>query len=115
MIPAGACESYFPIIHALGDLHISTGMGQGILLVDGDLDMTGNFQFMGAIIVRGTLSTYGTGAHITGAVMAANVDLDQNTVLGNSSIKYSSCALNAVMNGSAYPKAAKRRAWVDLY
>jgi len=115
LIPAGACESYFPIIHALGDLHISTGMGQGILLVDGDLDMTGNFQFMGAIVVRGTLSTYGTGAHITGAVMAANVDLDQNTVLGNSSIKYSSCALNAVMNGSAYPKAAKRRAWVDLY
>ncbi len=115
LIPAGACESYFPIIHALGDLHISTGMGQGILLVDGDLDMTGNFQFMGAIIVRGTLSTYGTGAHITGAVMAANVELDQNTVLGNSSIQYSSCALGAVMNGSAYPKAAKRRAWVDLY
>ncbi len=113
--PAGACESYYPIIHALGDLHLSTGSGQGILLVDGDLDMTGNFKFMGAIIVRGTLSTYGTGAHITGAVMAANVDLDQNTVLGNSSIKYSSCALAAVMNGSAYPKAAKQRAWVDMY
>ncbi len=115
LIPAGACESYYPIIHVLGDLHVTGGMGQGILLVDGDLDMTGNVQFMGAIIVRGTLSTYGNGAHITGAVMAANVDLDQNTVLGNSSIKYSSCALNAVMNGSAYPKAAKRRAWVDLY
>jgi hypothetical protein len=113
--PAGACESYFPIIHALGDLHISTGIGQGILLVDGDLDMTGNFQFMGAVIVRGTLSTYGSGAHVTGAVMAANVDLDQNTVLGNSSIRYSSCALDAVMKGSAYPKAVKQRAWVDVY
>ena len=113
--PAAPCGDYFPMIHVAGNLTTNNWQGQGILLVDGDLDMTGNVQFMGAIIVRGTLSTYGNGAHITGAVMAANVDLDQNTVLGNSSIKYSSCALNAVMNGSAYPKAAKRRAWVDLY
>jgi hypothetical protein len=77
--------------------------------------MTGNFQFSGAIIVRGTFSTYGTGAHITGGVMAANVALDQNTVIGNSSIRFSSCALSQVMNGQAYPKLAKKRAWVDLY
>lgn len=114
-VTPGKCESYFPVMHALGNLHVSTGQGQGILLVDGDLDMTGNFQFSGAIIVRGTFSTYGTGAHVTGAVMAANVDLDQNTVLGNSSIRFSSCALNAVMNGTAYPKLAKQRAWVDVY
>ena len=113
--PAGACETYMPTIHALGDLHLSTGTGQGILLVDGDLDMTGNFSFMGAIIVRGTLSTYGTGAHVTGAVMAANVALDQNTVLGNSSIRYSSCALANVLQGAAYLKAAKGRPWVDMY
>lgn len=115
-IPAGGCESYFPIIHALGDLHVSGGIGQGILLIDGDADFTGGFTFTGAVIVRGTFKAFGTGAHVTGAVMAANVDLDaDNTVLGNTSINYSSCALAAVMQGSAYPKAAKQRAWVDLY
>ncbi|HEV2671322.1 MAG TPA: hypothetical protein VGU74_09530 [Gemmatimonadales bacterium] len=112
----GACESYMPIIHALGDLHISGGSGQGILLVDGDLELTGGFTFVGVIIVRGTLRSTGTGAHVTGGVMAANVDLDaDNTVLGNSSIQYSSCAISAVMSGSAYPKQAKQRGWVDLY
>jgi hypothetical protein len=113
--PAGKCETYYPVVHALGDLHISGGQGQGILLVDGDLDMSGGFNFSGAMIVRGSLSTTGTGAHVTGAVMAANVDLDKNSVLGNSSIRYSSCALNAVMNGTAYIKLAKQRAWVDVY
>lgn len=115
--PSGACEGYFPIIHALGDLHLSTGVGQGILLVDGNLDMTGNFQFMGAIVVRGTLTTYGQGAHVTGGVMAAGVVLDTSaaSVLGNSSIRYSSCALAAVMQGTAYPKRAVKRGWVDMY
>jgi hypothetical protein len=115
-LPAGACESYFPTIHALGDLHLSGGVGQGILLVDGNLDMTGGFSFTGVLIVRGTVSAYGTGAHVTGGVMAANVDLDaDNTVLGNSSINYSSCALQQVMYSSSYPKPAKQRAWINLY
>jgi hypothetical protein len=115
LILPGACEGYFPTIHALGDLHISGGVGQGILLVDGDLEMTGGFTFVGVIIVRGTLRSTGTGAKVTGGVMAANVELDaDNTVLGNSQINYSSCAIAAVMNGSAYPKAAKQRGWVDV-
>jgi hypothetical protein len=114
-VTPGKCESYFPVIHALGDLHISGGRGQGILLVDGDLFISGGFEFTGAVIVRGSLKTTGTGAHISGAVMAANVDLDDNTVTGNSSIRYSSCALMAVMNGTAYPKLAKHRGWVDVY
>ena len=114
--PAGKCESYYPIIHALGDVHITTGQGQGILLVDGDFYITGNFIFTGAVIVRGSLKMTGTGNHITGAVMAANIDVDDNSLLlGNSSIRYSSCALDAVMDGTAYPKPVKQRAWVDVY
>ncbi|PYP17225.1 MAG: hypothetical protein DMD52_04860, partial [Gemmatimonadetes bacterium] len=59
--PATACESYFPIIHALGDLKVTTGRGQGILLVDGDFTVAGNFTFDGAVIVRGGLKMSGTG------------------------------------------------------
>jgi len=112
--PAGKCETYYPTVHALGDLRLTGGVGQGILLVDGDLAMSGGFQYTGIIIVRGNLITTGTGAKVTGGVMAANIDLDQNTVLGNSSIKYSSCAVNKVMQGSAYLKPVKQRAWVDV-
>jgi len=113
-LPAGKCEGYYPIVHALGDLRISGTKGQGILLVDGDLALRGGFEFTGIMIVRGTLSSTGTGAKITGGVMAANINLDENTLLGNSGIQYSSCAINKVMQGSAYLKPVIKRAWVDL-
>jgi hypothetical protein len=114
--PAGPCEGYLPVVHALGDLKVTGGYGQGILLVDGDLEMSGEFWYVGVIIVRGTLTSTGTGAHIYGGVLAANVDLDgDQTIVGNSAIYYSSCALYNVMYAAAYPTMAKGRAWVNLF
>jgi hypothetical protein len=113
--PAGACEGYYPAIHALGDLKLSTGVGEGILLVDGNLTVTGNFQFTGAVIVRGTYNSYGNGNKVTGAVWAANMALDDNDMFGNGGIQYSSCALLPLLQGRGYPKQAKQRGWVNLY
>jgi len=114
--PAGACDSYFPIIHVLGDLKVTTGRGQGILLVDGDFTVAGNFAFTGVVIARGGLKMSGTGNKITGAVMAASVSVDDDVSLsGNTSIQYSSCALTAALSASSYPTRALQRAWVDLY
>src|SRR5205807_10258286 len=114
--PAGACDTYFPIIHVLGDLKVTTGRGQGILLVDGDLTVAGNFAFDGAVIVRGGLKMSGTGNKVSGALMSASVNVDDNVALaGNTSILYSSCALISALSASAYPKQAKERGWVDVY
>ena len=114
--PAGACDTYFPIIHVLGDLKVTTGRGQGILLVDGDFTVAGNFAFDGAVIARGGLKMTGTGNKITGAVMAASVSVDDSVSLaGNTSLLYSSCALQAALQSSAYPAQAMRRGWVDLF
>ena len=114
--PAGACDTYFPIIHVLGDLKVTTGRGQGILLVDGDFTVAGNFAFDGAVIARGGLKMTGTGNKITGAVMAASVSVDDSVSLaGNTSLLYSSCALQAALQSSAYPTQAMQRSWVDLY
>jgi len=115
-VPAGACETYFPIIHVLGNLSVNTGRGQGVLLVDGDMTVAGNFSFTGAIIVRGGLKMSGTGNKVVGAVMAASVSVDDNVSLsGNTSVLYSSCALIAALSANAYPKAARQRAWVDVF
>jgi len=109
------CEDYFPIIYAPGDLSLQNGIGQGILLVEGNLKVTGNFSFFGPVIVKGTLSTQGNGAHFNGGLMAANVDLDPNTVAGNAVINYSSCALAKALNGAATPRPARVRPWVELF
>jgi hypothetical protein len=114
--PAGACDTYFPIIHVLGDLKVTTGRGQGILLVDGDFTVAGNFSFTGAVVARGGLKMTGTGNKIVGGVMAATVSVDDSVALsGNTSILYSSCALQAVLSSSAYPTQAAQRGWVDVF
>jgi hypothetical protein len=118
--PPGACENYYPIIYAPGDLKINGDRGQGILLVNGSLEVQGGFQFYGLIIVRGELRTAGTGGHFNGTVMAANVAVggvtsSTNSVTGNATFRYSSCALQSALRGSATPVPMRDRAWVELY
>ena len=109
------CANYFPIIYAQGDLKITGGVGQGILLVNGDLSVQGGAQFFGPVIVKGSLSTAGTGGHFNGGVMAANVDLELNTLLGDAVVSYSSCALNRALAGAATPMFVPGRSWTELY
>ena len=100
----------------LGDLKVTTGRGQGILLVDGNFTVAGNFQFDGAVIARGGLKMSGTGNKIVGAVMAASVQVNDDVSLsGNTSLLYSSCALQAALSATAYPAQATQRSWVDLF
>ena len=109
------CWSYFPIIYAKGDLKITGGEGQGILLVAGDLIVSGNAKFYGPVIVRGTLTSQGTGGHFNGGVMAANVDLDLNTLIGDAVVSYSSCALSRALAGAATPTFLPNRSWTELF
>jgi hypothetical protein len=116
--PTGACGSYFPIIYAADAMSINAGdYGQGILLVENDLAIQGGFTFYGPVIVRGTLSTAGTGGHFNGGVIAANVNLETSTVLGNALVQYSSCAVTrAILNNANLSRARplEDRSWVDL-
>lgn len=116
--PGAVCFDYFPIIYGQQDLNInSSAAGQGILLVEGDLAVQGGFTFYGPVIVKGELSTAGTGGHFNGGVIAANVNLDQSTVLGNAVVSYSSCSVTrAILNNSALTQArpVAMRSWVDV-
>lgn len=118
--PGGACGSHFPIIYARGDFDIAASdWGQGILLVEGDLDISGGHEFFGPVIIRGTLRAVGGGAggHFRGGVIAANIVLESTTVTGNALIEFSACAVQrAVLNNSALTrvKPLESRSWVDL-
>lgn len=74
--PNHACHMYFPIIHARGDLQLNgNGQGQGILIVDGNLGIRGGFEFNGIIIVRGKIETGGGNSKVYGSVIV----LGENT------------------------------------
>ena len=117
--PAGPCESYFPIVYFQGDIsttaHISGGTGQGILLVDGNLVVDGGFVWYGPVIVRGSLTTQGTGGHFNGGVMAYDANLNDNTVLGNATINYSGCANAAATSANALIRRMKVRSWAEMF
>ncbi len=109
------CFSRFPIVYAPGNLTINGDLGQGVLLVEGDLSVQGGFQFYGILIVRGKLKTAGTGGHFNGSVMAANVDLDDNTVLGDAVIQYSSCAVLRGLRAASPAAPLRSRGWLRAF
>jgi len=111
----GACFNHFPIIYAPGDLRISGGRAQGILLVEGDLDLAGGMEFYGPVIVQGRVRSTGTGGHIYGGLMAGQADLDTSTLTGNSVAQFSSCAVARALQATANAAPLAGRAWAQLY
>ena len=73
-----ACDSYYPIVYVkagnftVGGGAVGTAKGQGILLVEGNLTIAGNFEFTGPIIVKGNVYVSGTGNKVWGGIMARN-------------------------------------------
>jgi Tfp pilus assembly protein PilX len=115
--PDTECRSYYPIIHVKGDLTLTGGAGQGILLVDGNLDASGGVNFYGPVIIKGALKITGNSAapRFMGGVMAENVDINNNMMAGNSVVSYSSCAIEKAVNGSATAAFDKTRGWMEMY
>jgi hypothetical protein len=113
--PLGPCGGYFPVVWVDGDLTISGGQGQGVLLVSGDLTVQGNFEFYGAVIVSGSVQTVGTGGRFTGGLVVINGRLASNRIHGNTVVRYSSCALERARVRSARASLLRERSWVNLY
>ena len=116
------CYNYFPIIYYDGNLTIqSNGRGQGVLLVNGDLDIRGTFDFYGLIIVRDDIVRDNGTANLYGAVMARNAYVGQgnqdntSTWTGNQSVYFSNCAVQSALRGTAILTQARQRGWAQLY
>lgn len=108
------CYGYFPIIYSPGDLDLSGGRGQGILIVDGRLRVSGNFLFVGLILVRDELEAQGN-IDIYGAVMTRNADGSETRVRGNAGLFYSRCSVDRAMGGLGTPVRARQRSWAPVY
>lgn len=119
MDTASACFNYFPIIYHYGDLTVSgSGSGQGVLLVEGNLQVQGRIDFYGPVIVTGAVNIRGTGSDdvkFYGGVLAQDVTLDDSRLTGNATVNYSSCAIRRALQGSSVPTALNERSWVQLY
>lgn len=122
--PGRACaadgdEDYYPVVAVQGDLAVTGDHGQGMLIVLGDLDITGKFFFSGIVVVTGQTFVRGSGgdSRIDGALIAlgdvalCNPDNSGSSTctstsgtgdsgedtefLGNSKILYNTCTVDA--------------------
>ncbi len=118
MNPGSACGSYFPIVYVSGTALVqSAAVGQGILLVQGDLDLRGGFVWHGIVIIQGNFETQGNGNRVLGGVMASNADLDDERLVGGSVVQNSTCAVtrSILLNGAlTRARPLTQRSWIDL-
>ncbi len=109
------CEGHFPIIYINGDATLSHGRGQGVLLVNGALRLTGNFQWYGLIIARDDIVKGNGTFDLWGSLMSANTNVDDaNAFTGNSTIRWSPCAVESALRGSAILTKTRDRSWMQL-
>jgi len=113
---AGPCADYFPIVYIDGNLKIqANSRGQGVLLVNGSMEMAGGFIFNGIIIVRNDIKSTGNGNKVTGSAFAGNTyTTDNSSVTGDSEIHYSSCAIERAAKGSSAIVRAKQRGFAEV-
>ena len=113
--PYAACAAYFPVIHSNGDLALTGGRDQGILLVDGDLEIGGALSFHGLVIVLGTLSNGPNGGSITGAVLARSIRLNTTFPASSLQFHYSACVLPPSTRGSSLATPLLYRSWAQNF
>lgn len=113
--PVGPCGDYFPLIYAPGGLQMTGGAGQGILVVDGDLVLSGDARFYGPILVTGALVMRDR-AVVVGAV--TQVGSAAARLEDEARVDYRACSLWRAFSGApaldqAFAPAG--RAWVPTW
>lgn len=107
--PGSLCGDEFPLIFAPAGLTVS-GAGQGVLVVDGDLDLGPGAAFAGAILATGRL-TLAPGSSITGAARAREVSIA-------GAVRFDACALARALAGApglGRPLRPAARSWVPIF
>ena len=114
--PSFASASYWPVIKVVGDFSLP-GDGRGMLIVTGNVTISGNNTWNGVILAGGNLTSNGNntvqGAVVTGLNVGLGQVLAQGAVgNGNKTYQYNSCNV-----ASAAARFASLRvypnAWLD--
>jgi len=90
--PSGSANIVYFNMNAVNTIKLAGGChGEGILLVNGNLEINGGFAWYGIVIATGALTFSGGGEkNITGGVLAGNMTSVEVDVAGNVGILYCS-------------------------
>lgn len=116
--PASPCAAYLPIIHALGDVTLQGGVGQGILIADGDVTLTSGATFVGLVVAGDDIVMRAGGGTVLGAALAGDArrgNADHSLIGDGGVIRYSACAIRDALFAAAPVGRVRSRWWVELY
>ncbi len=109
----GPCGDFAPVIEAASDVRIDGGVGQGILIGDGDVELAGGAEFRGVVVAAGDV-VIGPGALLRGAIVASGptsrVEVAGEVRLDPADLAQ---ALEAAFAGRPFDPAGRR--WVPLF
>ncbi|HSA56414.1 MAG TPA: hypothetical protein VLE53_11975 [Gemmatimonadaceae bacterium] len=111
------CADWLPVIHALGDVTVIGGAGQGILIAAGDVRLEGATRFAGLIVAADDVDVTGD-ALVLGAVRAGDARAaagDHTHVTNGGQVRYSACAVTRARLGSALLRRVRQRWWTELF
>jgi len=110
-----ADTTYYPIIRINGDYSIPTS-GQGMLIVTGNLTISGSTTWSGVMLVGGDITSNGNngvqGATVSGLNVKLGTYVPSSTANGTKSYNYNSCEV-AKSNMSSGALVTLRNTWVD--
>lgn len=114
--PTAAQMNNWPITRVNGDLTLP-GSGKGILIVTGNLTISGGDQWEGLVLVGGTITSNGNNTVYGGTVSGLNVKIGvavPSSVIanGNKTYQYDSCSLNRAL-GKVGSIQRVRNGWSD--
>ena len=108
------CADFLPVVYAPGNLALSGGRGQGILLVRGDLELTGGVVLTGVVVVLGRVTTSGAGGQIVGTLLVAG-NAGATRLGPGTTVEYSSCAVGRALAANGLRATRVVRGWAELY
>ncbi len=83
------------------ELRLNNVTGYGVLIVKGDLQLAGNINWHGIIIVTGVTTSSGGGSNsknIEGQIYTGSSSLGDTAISGNIDVEYNSCAVKKALS-----------------
>ena len=106
------------VVHATGDLTLIGGAGAGVLIVDGQLSITGPISFTGAVVARRGIVTWAPGATFTGTLRAglpAGGGAPRLDMRHQFELRQGRCALQTILANAVMPRVVSGRRWAEMF
>ena len=112
------CWDEFPVTVIGGDLSGSGLTGRGVLIVLGNLRITGPFEFSGVLIVQGQVvldaGLAGRG-RLWGGIIVVGDGSGSSQITGDWGVLYSRCAVERALRGLVLVQPLAERGWAALH